>query len=73
MKQTEIVEAIIALLRVCTLMNDDHHNATIDKLVQVAGSLYKEMTDEDLIKMVYIFLDKKFEERETSLPRKEKE
>lgn len=83
MKQTKIVEAIITLLRVCELINDDHHNAMIDELIRATDSLYNEMTDEDLMEMVDNFIDKKLEERETNfmyswtqitrLPRKKKE
>ena len=61
MKQKEIAEALIHLLKVRYLIDDGYHNKELWELIKVSNTLFEELSDANKIKF-QIWLDKKMNE-----------
>ena len=58
LKQKEIAEALIHLLKVRYLIDDGYHNKELWELIKVSNTLFEELSDANKIKF-QIWLDKK--------------
>ena len=63
LKQKEIGEALIYLLKVRYLIDDGYHNKELGELIKVGNTLFEELSDANKIKF-QIWLDKKMKENE---------
>ena len=63
LKQKEIAEALIHLLKVRYLIDDGYHNEELWELIKVSNTLFEELSDANKIKF-QIWLDKKMKENE---------
>ena len=63
LKQKEIAEALIHLLKVRYLIDDGYHNKELWELIKVSNTLFYELNDANKEKF-QIWLDKKMKENE---------
>ena len=61
LKQKEIAEALIHLLKVRYLIDDGYHNKELWELIKVSNTLFEELSDANKI-VFQIWLDKKMNE-----------
>lgn len=63
LKQKEIAEALIHLLKVRYLIDDGYHNKELWELIKVSNTLFEELNDANK-KKLQVWLDKKMKEDE---------
>ena len=63
LKQKEIAEALIHLLKIRYLIDDGYHNKELGELIEVSNTLFYELNDANKEKF-QIWLDKKMKENE---------
>ena len=63
LKQKEIAEALIHLLKVRYLIDDGYHNEELWELIKVSNTLFEELSDANK-KKFQVWLDKKMKEDE---------
>ena len=63
LKQKEIAEALIHLLKVRYLIDDVYHNEELWELIKVSNTLFEELSDANK-KKLQVWLDKKMKEDE---------
>ena len=63
LKQEEIEKALIQLVNIRYLIDDEYHNKELGELIKVSNTLFEELSDANKIKF-QIWLDKKMKENE---------
>ena len=63
LKQKEIAEALIHLLKIRYLIDDGSHNKELWELIKVSNTLFEELSDANK-KKLQVWLDKKMNEDE---------
>ena len=63
LKQKEIAEALIHLLKILYLIDDGYHNKELWELIKVSNTLFEELSDANK-KKFQVWLDKKMKEDE---------
>ena len=58
LKQKEIAEALIHLLKVRYLIDDGYHNKELWELIKVSNTLFEELNEENKIKEFQTWLNK---------------